>query len=56
VDAQVESGDVVVGKTAAAAIPYFMYQIFNRFGTGLGFGIPRFWNPDPVKVGAPWRI
>jgi protein involved in polysaccharide export with SLBB domain len=43
VDAQVQSGDVVVvEKTAAAAIPYFAYQIFNRFGTGLGFGIPIF--------------
>jgi len=41
VDAQVQSGDVVVvEKTAAAAIPYFAYQIFNKFGTGLGFGIP----------------
>ena len=41
VDAQVQSGDVVVvEKTAAAAIPYFSYQIFNHFGTGLGFGIP----------------
>lgn len=40
-DTQVESGDVVVvEKTAAAAIPYFAYQMFNRFGTGLGFGIP----------------
>jgi polysaccharide export outer membrane protein len=41
VDAQVQSGDVVVvEKTAAAAIPYFMYQMFNKFGTGIGFGIP----------------
>jgi protein involved in polysaccharide export with SLBB domain len=40
-DAQIESGDVVVvEKTAAAAIPYFAYQMWNKFGTGLGFGIP----------------
>jgi polysaccharide biosynthesis/export protein len=40
-DAQVESGDVVVvEKTAAAAIPYFAYQMWNKMGTGIGFGIP----------------
>jgi polysaccharide biosynthesis/export protein len=40
-DAQIESGDVVVvEKTAAAAIPYFAYQMWNKIGTGLGFGIP----------------
>ena len=30
----------MVEKTAAAALPYFAYQIFQHFGTGLGFGIP----------------
>ena len=40
-DAQVQSGDVVVvEKTAAAAVPYAVYQIFQHFGTGIGFGIP----------------
>jgi polysaccharide export outer membrane protein len=40
-DAQVQSGDVVVvEKTAAAAVPYALYQIFQHFGTGIGFGIP----------------
>lgn len=40
-DAQVQSGDVVVvEKTAAAAIPYTLYQVFQHFGTGLGLGIP----------------
>jgi protein involved in polysaccharide export with SLBB domain len=41
VDAQVQSGDVVVvEKTAAAAVPYALYQVFQHFGTGLGFGVP----------------
>lgn len=40
-DAQVQSGDVVVvEKTAAAAIPYALLQIFNHFGSGIGFGVP----------------
>jgi protein involved in polysaccharide export with SLBB domain len=40
-DAQVQSGDVVVvEKTAAGAIPYGLYQVFQHFGTGLGFGVP----------------
>jgi polysaccharide biosynthesis/export protein len=41
VDAQVQSGDVVVvEKTAAAAVPYTLWQIFSHFGTGLGFAVP----------------
>ena len=40
-DTQVESGDVVVLEpTVAGAIPYTLAQIFNHFGTGVGFGIP----------------
>jgi protein involved in polysaccharide export with SLBB domain len=40
-DSQVQSGDVVVvEKTAAAAVPYALYQIFQHFGTGIGFGVP----------------
>jgi polysaccharide biosynthesis/export protein len=40
-DAPVQSGDVVVvEKTVAAAVPYTLYQIFQHFGTGIGFGVP----------------
>jgi protein involved in polysaccharide export with SLBB domain len=40
-DVQVESGDVVVvEKTVTAAIPYALFQLFNRFGGGVGIGVP----------------
>jgi polysaccharide biosynthesis/export protein len=40
-DSEVQSGDVVVvEKTVAAAVPYFLLQLFSHFGTGLGFAAP----------------
>jgi protein involved in polysaccharide export with SLBB domain len=40
-DVPVQSGDVVmVDRSAAGAIPYSIYSLFMRFGTGLAFPVP----------------
>jgi protein involved in polysaccharide export with SLBB domain len=40
-DVAVQSGDVViVARSATGAIPYAVYGLFNRFGTGVAFPIP----------------
>jgi protein involved in polysaccharide export with SLBB domain len=42
-DPPVQSGDVVVvQKTIIGAVPYTLYFLATRFGTGLGLGIPAF--------------
>ena len=42
-DIAVQSGDVVlVNKSAAGAVPYGMYEIFEHFGSGLSLGVPFF--------------
>ena len=40
-DVPVQSGDViVVEKSALGAVPYTLFELFQHFGTGLGFPIP----------------
>jgi len=40
-DIPVESGDVViVEKSVIGAVPYALWQVFQRFGAGAGLGIP----------------
>jgi protein involved in polysaccharide export with SLBB domain len=40
-DIPVESGDVIiVEKSVIGAVPYTLMQLFNRFGTGVGVGLP----------------
>jgi protein involved in polysaccharide export with SLBB domain len=40
-DVPVQSGDVVlVDRSAAGAVPYFVYTLFSKFGTGIGIPIP----------------
>jgi protein involved in polysaccharide export with SLBB domain len=40
-DVPVQSGDVVlVDRSAAGAVPYFVYTLFSHFGTGIGIPIP----------------
>jgi protein involved in polysaccharide export with SLBB domain len=40
-DPSVQSGDVImVQKTVAGAVPYAIYSLFQKFGTGLAFPIP----------------
>jgi polysaccharide export outer membrane protein len=40
-DIPVQSGDVVVvEKSAVGAVPYTLFELFQHFGTGLGFPIP----------------
>jgi len=40
-DAPVQSGDVVmVDRTLAGAVPYAMYEIFTKFGTGMYLPVP----------------
>ncbi len=42
-DIAVQSGDVVlVNKSAAGAVPYGMYEIFEHFGSGMSIGVPLF--------------
>jgi protein involved in polysaccharide export with SLBB domain len=42
-DVPVQAGDVViVNKSVAGAVPYALYELFNKFGTGLGMGVPLF--------------
>lgn len=39
-DVPVESGDVVlVEKSVVGAVPYLVWEVFNRFGAGVGFGL-----------------
>jgi hypothetical protein len=40
-DPSVQSGDVIlVEKSVAGAIPFALYSLFQKFGTGLAFPIP----------------
>lgn len=40
-DVAVQSGDVVVvERSAIGAVPYTLFMLFQRFGTGIGMGIP----------------
>lgn len=40
-DVAVQSGDVVVvERSAVGAVPYTLFSLFERFGTGVGLGIP----------------
>jgi protein involved in polysaccharide export with SLBB domain len=40
-DVPVQSGDVlVVEKSAVGAVPYTVFELFQHFGTGIGFPIP----------------
>jgi polysaccharide biosynthesis/export protein len=40
-DIPVEAGDVVlVEKSVIGAVPYALWELFDRFGTGVGMGIP----------------
>jgi hypothetical protein len=40
-DIPVEAGDVVlVEKSVVGAVPYALKSIFDRFGSGVGMGIP----------------
>jgi protein involved in polysaccharide export with SLBB domain len=40
-DIPVQSGDViVVERSIVGAVPYAFMQLFNRFGTGVGLGLP----------------
>ena len=40
-DVPVQSGDVVlVDRSAVGAVPYFVYTLFSKFGTGIGIPIP----------------
>jgi protein involved in polysaccharide export with SLBB domain len=40
-DIPVDAGDVVlVEKSAIGAVPYGLWELFERFGTGVGVGIP----------------
>jgi protein involved in polysaccharide export with SLBB domain len=42
-DVPVQAGDVViVNKSVAGAVPYALYELFNKFGTGVGMGIPMY--------------
>jgi polysaccharide export outer membrane protein len=42
-DIPVEAGDVVLlEKSAVGAVPYGLWEIFQRFGTGVGMGVPAF--------------
>ena len=40
-DLPIEAGDIVlVERSAIGAVPYAMYMLFSRFGTGVGVGVP----------------
>ena len=40
-DIPVQSGDVVVvEKSAVGAVPYTLFELFQHFGTGVGFPVP----------------
>jgi len=40
-DVAVQSGDVVVvERSAIGAVPYTIFMLFQRFGTGVGMGVP----------------
>jgi polysaccharide export outer membrane protein len=40
-DIAVQSGDVVVvERSAIGAVPYTVFELFQRFGTGIGFPVP----------------
>jgi protein involved in polysaccharide export with SLBB domain len=40
-DVPVQSGDVVLlDRSAVGAVPYFVYSLFSKFGTGVGIPIP----------------
>jgi protein involved in polysaccharide export with SLBB domain len=40
-DVPVQSGDViVVERSVVGAVPYTFMELFSRFGTGVGFGVP----------------
>ena len=40
-DIPVQSGDVVVvERSAVGAVPYTVFELFQRFGTGIGFPVP----------------
>jgi polysaccharide export outer membrane protein len=40
-DIPVEAGDIVLmEKSVAGAVPYGMWELFERFGTGVGIGVP----------------
>jgi protein involved in polysaccharide export with SLBB domain len=42
-DVPVQSGDVVVvNRSAIGAVPYLVYSLFNKFGTGAYLPIPAF--------------
>jgi polysaccharide export outer membrane protein len=42
-DIPVEAGDVVLlEKSVVGAVPYGLSEIFQRFGTGIGMGVPAF--------------
>jgi polysaccharide export outer membrane protein len=42
-DIPVQAGDIVLlEKSAVGAVPYGLYEIFERFGTGIGMGVPAF--------------
>jgi polysaccharide export outer membrane protein len=42
-DIPVEAGDIVLmEKSVAGAVPYGMWELFERFGTGIGMGVPAF--------------